>query len=240
MSDFAGLGFAPGVVRGARSFKVDSLGRLTGVHYESVWRPGENEAECRKGSDAWGTVNLTFNVDAFTRAMFNANRSFAALNATPPPVQHRPSAAPPVGRKKRGKKVTVNEVPLPQPPMKVVYSPAPVDPPEPPPHTLENCSCGFYAYYDGSDDYYKDGFVSGVVEGHGETLIGTRGFRCMKARIVALMIPAAQDRFANRIRRNYPDIPMFDRFADMVAAFPPDGGELGVTPDADDFWTRKS
>lgn len=53
-------------------------------------------------------------------------------------------------------------------------------------HDASKCSCGYYAYYDGSNDYGKPGRVSAVIEGYGETVIGTRGFRAQKARIVAL------------------------------------------------------
>ena len=61
----------------------------------------------------------------------------------------------------------------------------------PSPGHLFNCQCGFYAYYDGSNDYYKGDYaeirrMTGVVEGWGEVLVGTRGFRCTRARIVAL------------------------------------------------------
>lgn len=51
------------------------------------------------------------------------------------------------------------------------------------------CSCGFYAYWDGSDDYSGYGKVSGVIEAYGKTVVGTRGFRAKKAKIVALLLP---------------------------------------------------
>lgn len=60
-------------------------------------------------------------------------------------------------------------------------------------HNMAECSCGFYGFYDGSNDYKSDGTVSAVVEGYGETVIGTRGFRSMKAKIVALHIPGYVD-----------------------------------------------
>jgi hypothetical protein len=62
--------------------------------------------------------------------------------------------------------------------------------------------------------------VAAVIEGYGETLIGTRGFRCMKARIVALQPTDA--RGLEACFNNYPDIPLFDDFAGMLAEFPPD------------------
>lgn len=62
-----------------------------------------------------------------------------------------------------------------------------------PPHDApdERCECGFYAYWR-EDDCPLGGQtpVMGVVEGFGRTLVGDKGFRCAKARIVALHIPS--------------------------------------------------
>lgn len=49
------------------------------------------------------------------------------------------------------------------------------------------CSCGFYAYFDGRNDYAKPGRVSALVEGYGVCTVGERGFRAEKARLVALI-----------------------------------------------------
>lgn len=110
------------------------------------------------------------------------------------------------------------------------------------PHSIVDCSHGFYGYYEGSNDYYESGRVMGVVEAYGETVIGSRGFRASKARIAALHIPA-DIRYGTRrlIARNYPAIPTFDSFDAMVAEFPPDDAGNGLTPETDpDFWTRKA
>ncbi len=56
-------------------------------------------------------------------------------------------------------------------------------------HPLEDCSHGFYAYSDGSNDYDYRADVTGVIEGFGTTQVGTRGFRSEKCRIVALYDP---------------------------------------------------
>lgn len=107
-----------------------------------------------------------------------------------------------------------------------------------PPHTfdpvpqdgehLPACNCGFYAYYDGSNDYYdpeKHGpdLITGVMEGWGEVLIGARGFRCTRARIVALCIP---EKHASRemILAHYPSVPNFVSFDRMVEVFPEEDG----------------
>lgn len=163
---FSGKEFAIGVARGARSFKVDRLGRLTGIHYTQVWTPGENHSECR------------------AEARAHKEGDFA-----------------------------------------------------------EKCRCGFYGYYDGSNDFHADGTVSGVIEGYGEAVLGSRGFRVTKARIVALTIADdASGPLARLVRQNYSAIPFFDTFTRMVSEFPPDY-ELDTkdipSPDSDpEFWTR--
>lgn len=53
-------------------------------------------------------------------------------------------------------------------------------------HDHEKCTCGFYAYLNGINGYQKNCGVVGVIEGYGETTIGTRGFRAQKAKILAL------------------------------------------------------
>lgn len=163
-AEFGEKQFSAGVARGARSFRIDRLGRLTGVAYKKVWTPGENLAKCEAS-------------DAFT--------------------------------------------------------PCP---------GMDKCGHGFYGYYDGSDDYHESGMVSAVVEGYGEAVIGTRGFRAMKARIVALHIPdTVKPSEARLVRRNYPDIPVFDTFERMVSEFAPDDGGEGISPESDpNFWTREA
>lgn len=223
VNEFGGIGLALGVVTGVRSFRVDKLGRLTGIHYKQVWTPGENEAECRKEEvNNWGGIS------ARMLNQYLISNTFSYETAAPT-TRTVPSIPAQIGR--RGKKnITTVQVP--------VVS-RPVEPTQPV-HDMTRCACGFYAYYDGSDDYNEDGFVSGVVEGFGETLIGTRGFRAMKSRIVALRISKkVPEQLAKLIARNYADIPQFTSFKQMVAAFPPDAGGMEVTPESDpDFWKR--
>lgn len=109
-------------------------------------------------------------------------------------------------------------------------------------HSLSDCKHGFYAYYDGSNDYRDADRVSAVIEGYGETVIGTRGFRCMKARIVALQIPeTVKPHIARMVARNYPAVPILETFEQMVSEFPPDSAGNELTPDTDpDFWTRRA
>lgn len=65
----------------------------------------------------------------------------------------------------------------------------------------EDCACGFWAYWTIGNAPNPHGFaipVLGVIEGYGRTLIGDRGFRCQKARIVALHFPGAQRSLMSR------------------------------------------
>jgi len=213
--EFGGLGFAPGVIRGVRSFDVDKFGRLTGIHYKQVWKPGENEAECRKNEDssAW---------------MLNLN-AISYYSSTPSAV------AATNDRKSRGffggrvpQSDTVSQVQE-----AIATTPA---------HDYSTCRCGFYGYFDGSDDYHDNARVTAVVEAYGEVVIGTRGFRAMKARIVALRIKDGEDgitsHVARKVTNNYKGVAIFDSFESMVSAFPPDTA-LEPSPDTDpNFWDR--
>jgi hypothetical protein len=106
-----------------------------------------------------------------------------------------------------------------------------------------DCTCGFYAYHDGVADYHPISYcIEGIIDGYGLTTVGTRGFRCEKARIVALLIRDSDRRNLPRcslVERNYPDVPVFRKRKQMLAAFPCDNGGLVPSPANDpDFWTR--
>lgn len=109
------------------------------------------------------------------------------------------------------------------------------------------CKCGFYAYHDGVSDYVdtvddsfsppKVFYVHGAVEAYGKVTIGPRGFRASKARIKALWIPEGHSRDA-LIRRNYPEVPVFESMEALVRQYPPDP-QLTPSPETDpEFWTR--
>ncbi len=55
------------------------------------------------------------------------------------------------------------------------------------------CSCGFYAYHQGVSNYGFTGGpkVHGIIEGYGRVILGSKGFRAEKARIIALCLPHA-------------------------------------------------
>jgi hypothetical protein len=96
---------------------------------------------------------------------------------------------------------------------------------------LDLCSCGFYAYFRGERNIFhgRETPVIGVFEGFGETLIGEKGFRSRKGRIVAL---APYSSFYKRLTRKekralrrdlqeaYPDIPVFRSADAMYRKFP--------------------
>lgn len=65
--------------------------------------------------------------------------------------------------------------------------------------TPATCVCGFWAYYDRAR--WNDDAVRGVIEGYGKTTLGTKGFRCEKAKIVALCLPDT-----SRGLRRWPDM----------------------------------
>jgi len=97
---------------------------------------------------------------------------------------------------------------------------------------LRGCQCGFYAYFEGSNDYHApvwhtDGYhgpVGGMVEGYGQTLIGSRGFRCSKARIVALLfVPDIPAGVRDAIEELY-RMPVFESFDRMVKEIGCDDG----------------
>lgn len=236
VEEFAGLEFAVGSVTGTRSFMVDRLGRLTGIHYQQVWLPGENESECRKREDSFfsGGLISTVQMDSYTslRQALSTYSYPVVTSTAAPDTRFIPSVPPPRSSKKRTRNVVMVPAPVPAPP-------APKREPE---HNLETCKCGFYGYYDGSDDYHREGYVSAVVEGYGETLIGTRGFRSVKSKILALHIPTGVPaHLARLVARNYPEIPRFDSFEGMVEMFPTDAGVKALSPDTDpDFWTRSA
>lgn len=53
----------------------------------------------------------------------------------------------------------------------------------------KDCHCGYYAYFDGDNDYRDPSRVSAVIEGYGVCTYGDRGFRAEKAKLLALVLP---------------------------------------------------
>ncbi len=95
------------------------------------------------------------------------------------------------------------------------------------------CGCGFWAYwalrYARRCDYYWRGEVIGVIQGYGRTRIGTRGYRCGKARILGLHVrPEDPDGQPPLLRRHelagvlssYYGVPCHPSLDEMLAAHP--------------------
>ena len=254
--DFEGTDFAIGQLRGTRSFKIDDYGRLTGVYYTQVWKPGVNEAECKAVNssifpvldDLWRyRTNLDKKLSSYLNKRMQDGKFGKLgykLNGTP--TRALPDDEPP------GVKNDTFVYGEPGDPeydciaaeidecerrIKVVRQKAEeflgTD------HSIDACSHGFYGYYEGSNDYYRDGMVMGVVEAFGEVVIGSRGFKSTKAKLLALYIPDSVDyKKAALVKRNYKDVAFFPSFNAMMLEFPPDVNTVDE-PDPsndEDFW----
>lgn len=245
MGDFTGIEFAAGEVRGTRAFKVDKEGRLRGVVYETIWRPGENIAQCLRGipPDAvkpgarsqrtGGGVN--FGVGTGGQSSF---RGVAAPGGSGGVVSSS------LMRAAAGFASMMNPQVCPCGCGQLIgttdeddYRPLKCNGMEP------TCSCGFYVYQRGSNDFYSPdgkvgqaGSIGGVVRGYGKVVLCSRGFRAEKAEILALYVdPDFGNRltaalYRRRLGRNY-DVPVFEDYLKMLDEFPVDDPE----PD-DDFW----
>lgn len=92
-------------------------------------------------------------------------------------------------------------------------------------HDMIDCEHGFYAYFSPNDRAQRSSpTVHGVIEGYGETLIGTKGFRCMKAKILAIAVEpwegwVLEDATLRRLRANYP-VAFFESSLAMTLEFP--------------------
>lgn len=105
-----------------------------------------------------------------------------------------------------------------------------------------DCSCGIYAHYLPLESYERGSNVFGVVEASGRILMGTKGFRAEKAKIVALAGYGTATRWfttEEKTRGVYPKglvdfctsigVPYFPTVRQMVYEFPQvDLTSLGV------------
>lgn len=103
--------------------------------------------------------------------------------------------------------------------------------------------CGFHAYWEREHNgYHREYRVDGIVDGFGEVVIGSRGFRAEKARIVALALYDVasdmnahdlaiyhrlgrfpiDDSIVEQVARHYPSVPVFPSLDRMLDEFPPD------------------
>lgn len=118
------------------------------------------------------------------------------------------------------------------------------------PCPTRDCSAGFYAYHSEAYWYIGGGggrvsspWVSGLIAGWGRVVNGPKGFRCAKATIMALCLPIRKPEFpdslpqvvqygswdawadfaTDRIREQFPIVPVFDSVEDMLARVPLEG-----------------
>lgn len=106
---------------------------------------------------------------------------------------------------------------------------------EPADHRLMGlgCTCGFYAYYCEAHTYRNNASIEGVIEGFGRCVVGSRGFRCERAIVRALVHPEPdamnmlfsgtskdeREEVLWRIAQRY-GVPLFDTSTDMLKHFP--------------------
>lgn len=267
------LEFAAGSIRGVRSFALDKLGRLTGIHHKQIWLPGENVAKCNAKPGGKATKAMT----AFSQYPELGARRYAEIQGLAPPPRNeftRKAIRRPGwlsgglldldldytrdwGRDHEDDKLVIDWL---QEQIKQ----------EPKEHDFATCKCGFYAFFDGSDEYSNmdrensyarmvqsmwttssstkavsarnDSYapVSAVIEAYGETLIGEKGFRASKAKILALRLDPKHlgTMQIRKLKRNYPDAAVFGDTDSMLEIYPP-SDELGITPsNTADFWER--
>lgn len=213
--EFSGIELVPDTIKGVRSFSVDTYGRLTGIHHSQVWTPGENLATCDMTSLERGHLASR---DGRTQFDFGMSVIARMMGKGPGyPYSYMATAD--------------------------TYDTAKPIEEDDPRHKFEQCACGFYGYFDGSDDYHGDGTVTAVVEAYGEAVIGTRGFRAKKARIVALRVAPGDDLSpvaARKVERNYSGagIAFFRTFEDMIREYPADYSHEPSPENDEDFWTR--
>ena len=113
-----------------------------------------------------------------------------------------------------------------------------------------DCACGFWAYTNGSNDYYNgssfcygDGLVAGIVKGYGRCVVGPRGFRAEKCELVALILPAKfkhgvfsqpdidyQDKTEQDIRKMYSWVPFFATEEAALQQFPLTASDVKEEP----------
>ena len=223
--EFAGAPLALGSVHGVRQWSVDSLGRLIGLSYPKVWTPGENVAACSRTRQ---TAECKAGECEPHRK--KPEKVEQAASEDPPLRIGAPSAAT-LSQYYRAITYTY--------PAGIFFGEPHCTEPNPCAGADPACNCGFWAYY--SDGTWSGAApVRGVIEGYGKTTVGTKGFRCSKARILALTLSRKKRHRAatNLVRRNYPDLDYFEDDAAMLAAFPL--VQAGIpTPENDpEFWTR--
>lgn len=92
-------------------------------------------------------------------------------------------------------------------------------------HGLDVCDHGFWAYWDNGQTEYRHDTLDAVIEGYGEVLIGTKGFRCMKAKILAVSFQSEREHWVlsehvkEMIKQNYPNVMFYESTLAMESEF---------------------
>jgi hypothetical protein len=100
-------------------------------------------------------------------------------------------------------------------------------------HTFDaDCGCGFWAYDE--FNFKEHGAVVGIIAGYGKATIGTKGFRCEKATVLALHRGDLSLSEWLRLQQLYPKVEFFEDYDAMVTKH---GGVLKTWDEVgDDFW----
>jgi len=218
-ANFTGVPFMAGSIRGERSFGLTWLGTLRSIMKPFNWKVDGNECRCLKDDT---TIHKRIMKGKWPGALQTAKR-FIPEGARPFSIYAEwREAIPMLGV---GQLVVavhwwhpsdgehgIEYVP------RLVFEAAMR---EDHGHNFATCSCGFYAYLNGCNEYEWPTSVVGIIEGFGETLIGDRGFRASKARILALAPgPAVPPELVEMIRAQYPTVPVFNDVNVMRMEFP--------------------
>lgn len=233
---YSGIDFAVGEVHGIRTWLVDDYGRLRARHASAAapWRPGPNTAVCLSNHSSGGrAVHVIEDPEGKDRRVARVEpgpQSQARFGASA--VLTNSASMLDFSITWHDKSTSVVPTLLTR-----------CDPHEAIPD--ERCTCGFYAYTVPVADLRRasavDGQVLGVIRGSGLTVIGTKGFRCARAEVLALLDPAVDAHDASyaawlsqRLAAVYPDVPLLPS-REALWAFAPIESALPA-PSTDEFW----
>lgn len=221
-ADFTGVPFMAGSIRGERSFRLGQDGSLRSPMKPFLWGEGENKGKCLKADISIHNRLITGRwpgaLQTAKRFVPEGTRVFQLY----PQWSDWAFSGQGVGFMTIGVhwwSPATNEHGVETVPRLLFEAALREDRG----HDFGDCSCGFYAYLNGCNEYEWAWSVTGVIEGYGETWIGDRGFRSAKARIIALA--AAETDFisaewVNRVRHRYPSVPIFPDKATLFSEFP--------------------
>lgn len=90
------------------------------------------------------------------------------------------------------------------------------------------CSCGIYAHYSILAENTGSWYITGVIEGWGQTVLAESGFRTQYAKVVALVGKERSPNLMAHIASLY-KVPVFYDLMQLINNFPPtNAGSLGI------------